>query len=231
MINQFERSELLLGAEGIEKLKTSKVAIFGVGGVGGYVIESLARSGVGSLDLIDNDIVSLSNLNRQIIALHSTIGRFKVDVAKERCLDINPNIKINTYKCFYSPDNADEFDLFEYDYIIDAIDTISAKISLVERAHKYNIPIISAMGAGNKLDAKLFKVADISKTAVCPLAKIMRKKLRSRGINHLKVVYSEEIPQKINNNIGEKLVGSLPYVPSVMGLLIAGEVINDLVTK
>ena len=217
MINQFERSELLLGAEGIEKLKTSKVAIFGVGGVGGYVIESLARSGVGSLDLIDNDIVSLSNLNRQIIALHSTIGRFKVDVAKERCLDINPNIKINTYKCFYSPDNADEFDLFEYDYIIDAIDTISAKISLVERAHKYNIPIISAMGAGNKLDAKLFKVADISKTAVCPLAKIMRKKLRSRGINHLKVVYSEEIPQKINNNIGEKLVGSLPYVPSVMG--------------
>lgn len=231
MINQFERSELLLGAEGIEKLKTSKVAIFGVGGVGGYVIESLARSGVGSLDLIDNDIVSLSNLNRQIIALHSTIGRFKVDVAKERCLDINPNIKINTYKCFYSPDNADEFDLFEYDYIIDAIDTISAKISLVERAHKYNIPIISAMGAGNKLDAKLFKVADISKTAVCPLAKIMRKELRLRGINHLKVVYSEEIPQKINNNIGEKLVGSLPYVPSVMGLLIAGEVINDLVTK
>lgn len=231
MINQFERSELLLGAEGIEKLKTSKVAIFGVGGVGGYVIESLARSGVGSLDLIDNDIVSLSNLNRQIIALHSTIGRFKVDVAKERCLDINPNIKINTYKCFYSPDNADEFDLFEYDYIIDAIDTISAKISLVERAHKYNIPIISAMGAGNKLDAKLFKVADISKTAVCPLAKIMRKELRLRGINHLKVVYSEENPQKINNNIGEKLVGSLPYVPSVMGLLIAGEVINNLVTK
>lgn len=231
MINQFERSELLLGAEGIEKLKTSKVAIFGVGGVGGYVIESLARSGVGSLDLIDNDIVSLSNLNRQIIALHSTIGRFKVDVAKERCLDINPNIKINTYKCFYSPDNADEFDLSEYDYIVDAIDTVSAKISLVERAHKYNIPIISAMGAGNKLDAKLFKVADISKTAVCPLAKIMRKELRLRGINHLKVVYSEEIPQKINNNIGEKLVGSLPYVPSVMGLLIAGEVINYLVTK
>lgn len=231
MINQFERSELLLGAEGIEKLKTSKVAIFGVGGVGGYVIESLARSGVGSLDLIDNDIVSLSNLNRQIIALHSTIGRFKVDVAKERCLDINPNIKINTYKCFYSPDNADEFDLSEYDYIVDAIDTVSAKISLVENAYKYNIPIISAMGAGNKLDAKLFKVADISKTAVCPLAKIMRKELRLKGIKHLKVVYSEEIPQKINNNIGEKLVGSLPYVPSVMGLLIAGEVINDLVTK
>ena len=228
---KFERTKVLIGEEALLKLANSKVAVFGIGGVGGHVVEALVRAGIGEIDLIDNDIVSLSNLNRQIIALHSTIGRFKVDVAKERCLDINPNIKINTYKCFYSPDNADEFDLFEYDYIIDAIDTISAKISLVERAHKYNIPIISAMGAGNKLDAKLFKVADISKTAVCPLAKIMRKELRLRGINHLKVVYSEEIPQKINNNIGEKLVGSLPYVPSVMGLLIAGEVINDLVTK
>lgn len=231
MNNQFERSELLLGTEGIEKLKNSKVAIFGVGGVGGYVVEALARSGIGKLDLIDSDIVTLSNLNRQIIALHSTIGQPKVNVAKERCLDINPNIKINTHQIFYLPENAEQFDLSNYDYIVDAIDTISAKISLVENANKCNIPIISAMGAGNKFEAQAFKVADISKTSVCPLAKIMRKELRLRGINHLKVVYSEEIPQKIDNIKGENLVGSLSYVPSVVGLLIAGEVINDLIYK
>ena len=231
MNSQFERSELLLGHDGLTKLKKSKIAIFGIGGVGGYVVEALVRSGVGKIDLIDGDVVSISNLNRQIIALHSTIGKSKVEVAKERCLDINPNIKINTYQCFYLPEKAEQFDLSKYDYVVDAIDTVSAKISLIENAYTCGVPIISAMGAGNKFNASAFKVSDINKTTVCPLAKIIRKELRLRGINHLKVVYSDEQPKKINQPELEKVIGSLSYVPSAMGLVIAGEIIRDLTEK
>jgi tRNA A37 threonylcarbamoyladenosine dehydratase len=233
MITQFARTELLLGADAIEKLRQSSVAVFGVGGVGGYVAEALARAGVGALDLIDNDTVSLSNINRQIIALHSTIGQPKIEAAAQRLHDINPELKIVCHKCFYLPETKEQFDFTQYDYVADAIDTVAGKIALAEQANAVGTPIISAMGAGNKLDATAFKVADISKTAVCPLAKVMRKELRQRGINHLKVVYSEEpplTPRPSAENSGKRQTpGSVSFVPSVVGLIMAGEIIKDLV--
>ncbi len=233
MITQFARTELLLGEAAVEKLRHSRVAVFGIGGVGGYVVEALARAGVGALDLIDNDTVSLSNINRQIIALHSTIGQAKVEAAKKRALDINPEIKIVCHNCFYLPENKTEFDFTQYDYVADAIDTVAGKIALAEQASAAGTPIISAMGAGNKLDATAFKVADIGKTAVCPLAKVMRKELRQRGINHLKVVYSEEpplTPLPSDESSGKRQTpGSVSFVPSVVGLIMAGEIVKDLI--
>lgn len=235
MITQFSRTELLIGADGVEKLKNARVAVFGLGGVGGYVAEALARAGVGALDLIDNDTVSLSNINRQILALHSTIGLPKTEAAKQRLADINPNLKIVCHNCFYLPETAGDFDFAQYDYVADAIDTVAGKIALVQRAAEVNTPIICAMGAGNKLNAGGFKVADISKTAVCPLAKVMRRELRKRGIEHFKVVYSEE--QAITplgsaeDSNKRQTPGSMSYVPAVVGLLMAGEIIRDLLEK
>ena len=232
MITQFSRTELLIGAEGAEKLKNSRVAVFGLGGVGGYVVEALARAGVGTLDLVDNDVVSLSNINRQILALHSTIGILKTEAARQRLLDINPNLKIVCHNCFYLPETADSFDFAQYDYVADAIDTVAGKIALVQQAAKANTPIICAMGAGNKLNAGGFKVADISKTSVCPLAKVMRRELRKRGIDHFKVVYSEEpaiTPQGTAEDSKKRQTpGSISYVPAVVGLIMAGEIIRDL---
>ena len=192
---QFSRTAFLLGEEGVEKLKKSRVAIFGIGGVGGYVAEALARSGVGALDLIDKDVVSVSNINRQIIALHSTVGRKKTEVMAERIKDINPEIQVTVHDVFYLPETASEFDFSKYDYVVDAIDTVSGKLALVEQAYQAKTPIISSMGAGNKLDPTAFEVADISKTSVCPLARVMRRELKKRGIEHLKVVYSKEEPK------------------------------------
>ena len=232
MITQFSRTELLLGSEAISKLNRARVAVFGIGGVGGYIVEALARAGVGTLDLIDADDVSLSNINRQIIALHSTIGKSKVEIASLRAKDINQNIKININKVFYLPENKEQFNFKQYDYIADAVDTVAAKISIAEEAFKAGIPIISAMGAGNKLDATAFKVADISKTSVCPLAKVMRHELHKRGINHLKVVYSEEkplTPLASEEQTGKRqTAGSVSFVPPVVGLIMAGEIIKDL---
>ena len=238
MLTQFSRTELLLGKAAMEKLSHSKVAVFGVGGVGGYVCEALARSGVGYFELIDNDQVSLTNLNRQIIATHKTLGRDKVEVMRERILDINPEAEVTVYKRFFLPENADEFPFGEYDYIVDAVDTVTAKIELVVRANKLNIPIISSMGTGNKLEPMKFEVTDIYKTSVCPLAKVMRKELKERGIKNLKVVYSKEEPIKLNMNIQEDVQeqnskkvtpGSISFVPSVAGLIIAGEVVKDII--
>lgn len=240
-MNQFSRTELLVGAEGIAKLKNSRVAVFGIGGVGGYVVEALARSGVGTLDLIDHDKICLTNLNRQIIATHSTIGEYKVDVAKKRVLDINPEAVVNTYKTFFMPETASEFNFYAYDYVVDAIDTVTGKIQLVMQADGAHTPVISSMGAGNKMNPAAFKVADIYKTSVCPLAKVMRRELKNRGIKKLKVVYSEEVPivpksdaqalemADTNDTNGKRRIpGSNAFVPSVAGLIIAGEVINDL---
>ena len=230
----FSRTALLIGEEGVEKLKKSRVAVFGVGGVGGYVVEALARSGVGALDLIDKDTVSESNINRQIIALHSTVGRLKTEVAAERVRDINPEICVRTHNTFYLPETADKFDFSEYDYIVDAIDTVSGKLSLIERANAMKIPVISSMGAGNKLNPTLFEVADISKTSVCPLARVMRRELKKRGIEHLKVVYSKEEPLPstlVDPESGKSIPGSIAFVPSVVGLIIAGEVIKDIIAK
>lgn len=233
MENQFSRTELLLGSDGIKKLNSSKVAVFGIGGVGGYVCEALVRSGIGEIDIIDNDDVSFSNLNRQIIALHSTIGRAKVDVMKERLLDINPDCTVNTHKVFYMPETEHLFDFTKYDYIVDAIDTVTGKIALIVNANKANTPIISSMGAGNKLDPSAFLVEDIYKTSVCPLARVMRAELKKRNIKKLKVVYSKEEPIKATaeneEHAGRHLPGSNAFVPSVAGLIIAGEVIKDLV--
>ena len=226
MENQFERTELLLGKEAVEKLKSKRVAVFGVGGVGGYVCEALARSGVGELDIIDNDTVALSNINRQIIALHSTLGMYKVDVAERRLLDINPDIKVNKYKCFFLPETAGEFDFSKYDYVVDAIDTVTGKLGLIECAERAGVKIISSMGAGNKLDPTGFEVSDIFKTSVDPLARVMRKELRARGIKKLKVVYSREEPVKTGQG---STPGSTAFVPSVAGLIIAGEVISELI--
>ena len=229
---QFSRTALLLGDEAIEKLKNSRVAVFGVGGVGGYVVEALARSAVGTLDLIDKDTVSLSNINRQIIALHSTVGQLKTEVAAARARDINPDITVHTHNVFYLPETAQDFDFSAYDYVVDAIDTVSGKIALVEQAKANNTPIISSMGAGNKLDATAFEVADITKTSVCPLARVMRRELKKRGIEHLKVVYSKEEPLSstlTDDESGKAIPGSIAFVPSVVGLIIAGEVIKDLV--
>ena len=229
----FARTELLLGAEKMRRLKEARVAVFGVGGVGGYVVEALARSGVGTLDLIDNDSVSVTNLNRQIIALRSTIGKYKVDVARERVLDINPEARVNVYKVFYLPETADRFDFTKYDYVADAIDTVTGKLMLAECAYRAGVPLISSMGAGNKLEASAFQVADIYDTSVCPLAKVMRRELKKRGIEHLKVVYSQEIPLTPGESDEEdtskrRIPGSVSFVPSVAGLIMAGEIVKDL---
>lgn len=225
MEEQFSRTELLIGAEAIEKLKNSRVAVFGVGGVGGFTVEALVRAGVGAIDVIDNDDVSESNINRQIIATHKTVGMAKVDVIEERAKDINPNVKVTKHKVFYLPETADRFDFTQYDYIVDAIDTVSGKLALVENANKIGIPIISSMGAGNKLDPTKFEVADIYKTSVCRLAKVMRLECKKRGIKKLKCVYStEETVVK-----GNRVPASISFIPSVAGLIIAGEVIKDLI--
>ena len=230
-MEELKRTELLLGRESIEKLKNSYIAIFGIGGVGGYTAEALARSGVGKLDLIDNDTVALSNINRQIIALHSTVGRYKVDVMKERISDINPDADVNAIRCFFLPKNKDEFDFGKYDYIVDAVDTVSAKIAIIEEAKRAGVPVISSMGAGNKLHPEMFELADISKTSVCPLAKIMRNELKKRRITDVKAVYSKEPPIKsgvIDEKSGKPVPGSISFVPSAAGLIIAGEVIRHL---
>lgn len=249
MLTQFSRTELLLGKEGMEHLKNARVAVFGVGGVGGYVCEALVRSGVGSFDLIDDDKVCLTNLNRQIIATRSTVGKYKVDVMKERMLDINPDVQVETYKCFFLPENADDFPFAEYDYVVDAVDTVTAKIELVMKCQSMGVPIISSMGAGNKLDASAFQVADIYKTKMCPLAKVMRRELKKRGVKKLKVVYSEEKPTRPIEDMAiscrthctcppgaahkcterRDIPGSVAFVPSVAGLIVAGEVVKDLV--
>ncbi len=229
MLDQFSRTELIFGKEAMEKLRRSRVAVFGIGGVGGYAVEALARSGVGTLDLIDNDKICLTNLNRQIFAVHSTVGQYKVDVAKERICDICPDIKVNTHKCFFMPDTADDFNFTEYDYVIDAIDTVTGKLEIIKRAKTAKVPVISAMGAGNKQDPTAFKVADIYETKVCPLARVMRQELRKAGIKDVKVVYSEEKPIHLIENMEIKNIpGSNAFVPSVAGLIIAGEVIKDL---
>lgn len=235
MPEKFKRTELLLGKTAMGKLKNSRVAVFGVGGVGGYVVEALARAGVGKIDIIDNDTVSVSNINRQIIATCDSVGKLKVDVAKERILKINPEAQVRTHNTFYMPETSSAFDFNEYDYVVDAIDTVTAKISLVMQCEKANVPIISSMGTGNKLDPTAFEVSDIYKTSVCPLARVMRTELKKRGIKKLKVVYSKEIPLKPDISSDEiipegkrQIPGSVSFVPAVAGLIIAGEVIKDL---
>lgn len=227
MENQYTRTIAILGEAAIEKLKKCRVAVFGVGGVGSYTVEALARAGVGAIDLIDNDTFNVTNINRQLYATHKTIGEYKVDVARERILDINPECQVTTHKMFYLPENAEVLDLSQYDYIVDAIDTVAAKVELIVRADKADTKIISSMGTGNKLHPEMFEVADIYKTSVCPLAKVMRARLKKEGIKKLKVVYSKEEPVKNVDNI----IGSVPFVPSVAGLIIAGEVIKDIVLK
>lgn len=246
MKEEFCRTEMLLGNAAMKKLASSRVAVFGVGGVGGYVCEALARSGVGALDLVDKDKVALSNINRQIIATRETVGREKTDVMRERILSINPEALVRVYPCFFLPENADSFPFEEYDYVVDAVDTVTAKIELVMRARDAGVPIISSMGAGNKLDATAFRVADIYETRVCPLARVMRRELKKRHVEHLKVVYSEEEPivpageyeagahgkqgaEIASGRTREKSIpGSTAFVPSVAGLIIAGEVLKDL---
>lgn len=232
-MNQFSRTEMLIGAEKLNILKKSRVAVFGIGGVGGYVAEALARSGVGTLDIIDNDDISLTNINRQIIALNSTIGMSKVDVMKNRLLDINPQMVVNTHKVFYMPETKDTFDFTQYDYVVDAIDTVTGKISLVMQACECGTPIISSMGTGNKLNPAMLEVADIYKTSVCPLAKVMRYELKKRGIKKLKVVYSKEtpiVPEKTEETDNRRSIpGSTAFVPPVAGMIIASEVVKDLI--
>ena len=244
MLNQFSRTRLLLGEDAMEKLAHSRVAVFGIGGVGGYAVEGLVRSGIGEIDLIDDDKVCLTNINRQIYATHNTIGRYKVDVAAERIAEINPEVIVHTYKTFFTPETAGEFDFTKYDYVVDAIDTVTGKIELVMQAEKAGVPIICSMGAGNKLDPAAFEVADIYKTSVCPLAKVMRHEMKKRGIKHLKVVYSKEKPIKPEDDLSvscktdcvcppgtarRQIPGSTAFVPSVVGLIIAGEIVTDLV--
>ena len=234
MSDKFSRTELLLGKAAMDHLAQCRVAVFGIGGVGGYVCEALARSGVGCFDLIDNDKICASNINRQIIATEKTVGKYKTDVMKERILDINPQAEVNTYKCFFLPENASDFPFEKYDHVVDAVDTVTAKIELVMRCEMAHVPIISSMGAGNKLDPTLFRVSDIYRTNMDPLAKVMRRELKKRGIKKLKVVYSEEKPISPAGDIdidctGRRAVpGSTAFVPSVAGLIIAGEVIRDL---
>lgn len=251
MLNEFSRTELIFGKEAMEKLYKSRVAVFGIGGVGGYAVEALARSGVGTLDLIDDDRICLTNINRQIYATRKTIGRYKVDVARDRIAEINPGCTVNVHKTFFMPDTEDQFDFSVYDYIVDAIDTVTGKIALAVNAEKAGTPIISCMGAGNKLDPTAFEVTDIYKTSVCPLARVMRRELKSRGIKKLKVVYSKETPVKPIDNleiscrencicppgtqrtctVRRDIPGSNAFVPSVAGLIIAGEVVKDLIGK
>lgn len=232
MKESFLRTEILLGVEAMEKLENAHVIIFGVGGVGGYVAEALARSGVGAIDIVDNDTVSVTNINRQIIATTKTVGRSKVQVMKERILEINPECKVEVYECFYLPETKEQFDFSKYSYVVDAVDTVTAKISLVMEAKEKNVPVISSMGAGNKLDPTAFEVSDIYKTSVCPLAKVMRNELKKRGVKKLKVVYSKEIPIKPRetDEVTNKRMtpGSTAFVPSVVGLIIASEVVKDL---
>lgn len=242
-MNEFSRTELLIGQAALEKLQNSRVAIFGVGGVGGYVCEALVRSGVGYFDLIDNDTVSLTNINRQIIALHSTIGKLKVDVMKERMLDINPDVDVSVHPCFYLPETADQFDFSNYDYVVDAIDTVTGKIEIIVQADAHQVPVISSMGAGNKLNPAMMEVGDIYKTSVCPLARVMRRELKKRHIKHCKVVYSKEkaiqtsqaslekyVTDSEENFTKKSIPGSTAFVPSVAGLILASEVIKDLIT-
>ena len=251
MLNQFSRTQLLLGSDNMDRLADAKVAVFGIGGVGGYVVEALARSGVGSFVLVDDDKVCLTNINRQIIATRKTVGKYKVDVMKDRILEINPDADVEIRKCFYLPENAADFDFSEYDYVVDAVDTVTAKIELIMRAKEAGTPVISSMGAGNKLDASAFRVADIYKTKVCPLAKVMRRELKKRGVKKLKVVYSEEQPIRPIEDMAiscrshcicppgaahkcterRDIPGSVAFVPSVAGLIIAGEVIKDLTAE
>lgn len=229
MSEQFARTELLFGKEKMERLRKAKVAVFGIGGVGGHAAEALARSGVGALSLVDRDVVDETNLNRQIVALHSTIGRDKVDVMRERILDINPICQVQVHKCFYLPETKDDFDFSKYDYIVDAIDTVTAKIQLVVEAKRCGTPIICCMGAGNKLDPTAFEVADLYETSVCPLAKVMRRELRRREIKKLKVVYSKEVPIcLVTDERNRPLPGSNAFVPATAGLILASEVIRDL---
>ena len=251
MLDQFSRTQLLLGKEAMDALSASRVAVFGIGGVGGYVCEALVRSGVGAFDLIDDDKICLTNLNRQLIATRSTVGKYKVDVMEARMKDINPNVDIRTHKCFFLPENADEFPFSEYDYVVDAVDTVSAKLSLAVKAQEAGVPIISSMGAGNKLDATAFRVADIYKTSMDPLARVMRRELKKRGVKKLKVVYSQEQPIRPIEDMsiscrthcicppGAKhkcterrdIPGSTAFVPSVVGLIIAGEIVRDISGK
>lgn len=231
-MNQFSRSELLLGKENMEKLKRSRVAVFGIGGVGGHAAEALARTGIGALELFDSDTVSVTNINRQIIATLDAVGRYKTEVMKERIARINPEAEVTVHNCFFLPENSSEFDFSGYDYVVDAVDTVSAKIELVMKCREEGVPIISSMGAGNKLDPTQFEVADIYETSVCPLARVMRTELRKRGVERLKVVYSKEpplTPLSSEEVTGKKTVpGSLAFVPSVAGLIIAGEVVKDI---
>ena len=251
MLDQFSRTQLLLGADAMESLNSKRVAVFGIGGVGGYVCEALVRSGIGSFDLIDDDKVCITNLNRQIIATRKTLGKYKVEVMRDRMLEINPDTKIEIHKCFFLPENADDFAFSEYDYIVDAVDTVTAKIELIMRAQKEGVPIISAMGAGNKLDAGRLKIADIYDTKICPLARVMRRELKKRNVKKLKVVYSDEqpirpledmsiscrtdsicSPEVQDKHTGRRAIpGSTAFVPAVAGLLIAGEIVKDLSTK
>lgn len=248
MLNQFSRTQLLLGESAMQELANKRVAVFGIGGVGGYACEALVRSGIGAFDLIDDDKVCLTNLNRQIIATRKTVGKYKTEVMKERMLEINPNVYVRIHNCFFLPENADKFPFDEYDYIIDAVDTVTAKISIIMKANELGIPVISSMGAGNKLDPTAFMVADIYKTRVCPLAKVMRRELKKRGVKKLKVVYSEEQPTRPIEDMSiscrtncicppgaehkcterRDIPGSVAFVPSVVGLIIAGEVIKDI---
>ena len=234
-IEKFSRTELLLGKSAMEKLAGARVAVFGLGGVGGYVVEALVRSGIGSIDLIDNDVIDITNLNRQIIATSKNIGKPKVEAAKERVLDINPEVKVKTFQLFYSPETADMFDFSKYDYIVDAIDTVTAKLSLIEEAKKASTPIICSMGTGNKLNPAMLEISDISKTSVCPLARVIRTELKKRKIKDVKVVYSKEIPIKPSASVEipapgkHRIPGSNAFVPPSAGLIIAGEVIKDLI--
>ena len=248
MLNQFSRTQLLYGKEAMAHMASCRVAVFGIGGVGGYVVEALARSGIGALDLIDDDKVCLTNINRQILATRKTVGKYKVDVAEERIKEIYPDCNVRTYKTFYLPETEDQFDFSEYDYVVDAIDTVTGKLAIVENAKKAGVPVISSMGAGNKVDPSAFEVADIYQTSICPLAKVMRRECRKRGIESLKVVYSKEVPIRPLEDMSiscrqhcicppgtvrkcterRDIPGSTAFVPSVVGLIIAGEVINDL---
>lgn len=234
MLNQFSRTELLLGGQAMEKLKNSRIAIFGLGGVGSFVAEALCRSGIYNFDIFDNDTVCLTNLNRQLIATQHTIGMLKTEALKQRLLDINPDANIVMHSVFYMPENADDFPFEIYDYVVDAVDTVTAKLEIISRAHKASVKVISSMGAGNKLDPSAFEVADISETSICPLAKVMRRELRKRNINKLKVVYSKEEPktpivsEELATSVRRQIPGSVAFVPSVAGLIIAGEVIKDL---
>ena len=251
MLDQFSRTQLLYGKDAMRYFASCRIAVFGIGGVGGYVVEALARSGIGALDLIDDDKVCITNINRQILATRRTVGKYKVDVAEERIKDINPKCEVRTYKTFYLPETQDQFDFRDYDYVVDAIDTVTGKLTIIENAKKAGVPVISSMGAGNKLDPTAFEIADIYETSICPLAKVMRRECRKRGIDSLKVVYSEETPVKPLEDMSiscrqncvcppgtarkctdrRDIPGSTAFVPSVAGLIIAGEIINDLASK